>query len=151
MSGKMRAAVLTAWVLLASACTSTSGEQEAGRIMIVNGLGSPVQGAVIMPDEEDSRGAVPRRLADEDRQARTSDAQGIIHADLEQYFWDSDGCYHFRIRRGGFEDVTMTVSRDLFPPLLRIRLEASPPKAGRSPDAGSPPAASPAGREPRQP
>jgi hypothetical protein len=147
----MRAFVLAMVVVLASACTTTPGEKAVGRIMLVNGLGDPIQGAIVVPEEQENPGAMRQSLSDEDRQARVSDAQGLIRADLEQYFSESDGCYHFRIHRGGFEDVTMTVSKDLFPPLLRIKLEANPQKAERSPDPPSPSVASPAGRQPRQP
>jgi len=147
----MRALILTAAVALVSACTSPPGEKAAGRIVVVNGLGNPVQGALILPEEQENPGPRTRNLSEEDRGALTSDAQGIVHADLEQYFSDRDGCYHFRIHRAGFEDVEMAVSRDLFPPLLRIRMEANPQKEGRQPEPAPPPAAPPAGRGPPQP
>lgn len=94
--------------------------------MIVDGHGAPVQGATVLPDDSDNRGTSREILSDEDIQARISDAQGIVHADLDQYFWDLDGCYHFRVHRSGFEDLTMSVSKDLYPSLLRINLEAKP-------------------------
>jgi hypothetical protein len=58
-----------------------------------------------------------------------SDAQGLVHADLDQYLWESDGCYHFRVRRGGYKNIEMSVSRDLFPQVLKISLEAATPES----------------------
>src|ERR1039458_6130413 len=123
--GNMRAFVPIAFLALATACTSTDTAKAVGRIMLVNGLGNPIPGAIVVPEEQENPRAMARRVSDEDKQAWISDEQGIVHADLEQCFSESDGCYHFRIHRGGFEDVTMAVSRDLFPPLLRINLERS--------------------------
>ena len=142
--------------MLASACASTGGAKPEGRIMIVGALGVPVQGAIVVPDSSDDmtgdQGAGRRLPSQGEIDARTSDAQGIIHADLDQYLWDSDGCYHFRIRRFGFEDVTMAVSRDLFPQMLTINLGAKTQTQGPHPaDPASAPGVPPAGQESRQP
>jgi len=145
--GKWRVLFPMGLAVLISACSSAPGEEAAGRIMLVDGLGAPVQGAVVLPEEEELSGNVPRVWSRADNLDRTSDSRGIVRADLQQYFWDSDSCYHFRIQRTGFEDVTMSVSKELFPPVLRINLEAGPERTKPSSSASPTAAAQP----PRQP
>src|ERR1019366_9932365 len=108
----MRAFISIALVVLISACVSTRGAKAAARIMLVDGSGAPIQGAVVLPEDPEYPGARRGNLSDAEEQARISDSQGLVHAELDQYFWDSDSCYHFRIHRAGFEDATMTVSKD---------------------------------------
>jgi hypothetical protein len=144
-SGRLRALASVGLAMLACACTSPSTPVAAGRIVLVDGLGAPVQGAVVLPEEENQRGSSPKLWSHSDIEERTSDSQGIVHIGLESYLWDSDACYHFRILRTGFEDVTMSVSRELFPPQLRITLETAPQKAtpppAWAPSSGAPAAA----------
>jgi len=122
---KMHRLLFAALAVLMSACSSMREEKPVARIIVVNEQGLPLQGAVIMPETEEHHSAEVRKLTVEEVQARTSDAQGLVYADLELYFWDSDGCYHVRVHRSGFRDETMAVSKDLFPPLLRITMEAN--------------------------
>ena len=121
----MRVLLPLALAALASACSTTDEAKPEGRIMVVDARGAPIQGALLMPEEE-FQDVDRTRLTKEERDARLSDAQGSIHAELDDFFWQGDGCYHFRIHREGFEDVDMAVSRDLYPPVLRIELKAKP-------------------------
>jgi hypothetical protein len=115
------AAVIAA--ALAAACSSTSGEDPRSRMMVVDTLGVPVQGAfLILVPENENPSARPATYTKAELKAQTSDAQGMIRADLDDCLWESDHSYHFRIRARGFEDLEMTVSRDLFPPLLRVEM-----------------------------
>ena len=122
---------------LVSACSSTSGAAEGGRVAVVDALGAPVQGAFLYAVAEDeSPSARPEHFTSAELKARTSDAQGMIRAELDDFLRESDHCYHFRVRRSGFEDVTMSVSRDLFPPVLRIEMK----RLGQEPGRPQPPA-----------
>jgi hypothetical protein len=97
------------------------GSEAEARVMLVDVHGVPVQGGVLTPEEEYPP-ATPRIYQQDELLARSSDAAGLIHFSLEDCFWKSDECYHIRVHRAGFDDVTMAVSRDLFPPLLRVEL-----------------------------
>jgi hypothetical protein len=133
----MRALFCAALVALVSACSSEPSASAGTRILVVDGSGAPIRGAflVLLPEVEDPSSRLPKYTSAELGEL-TSDQQGMIHAELDDCLWDSDRCYHFRIRRGGFEDVEMTVSRDLMPPVLRIEMKRPAP-AGQEP--GRPP------------
>jgi hypothetical protein len=125
----MRASCTLISVVLAvllSACNSKSGANANGRVMVVGTNGVPIQGAILVPEEENPPTAT-QRYSDAELRERASNAKGIISVELDDCLWDSDGCYHFRIRRNGFEDVAMTVSKELFPPVLRIELKVKSP------------------------
>ncbi len=112
-----------------------SSSESAGRVLVVDSAGTPVPGAVIYPDYEYS--SSQKTYTRDDLEALSSDAQGVIHVDLDDFLWDKDGCYHFVIRRAGYEAATMSVSKDLAPPVLRVVM---------APKATSAPAAPPGGR-----
>lgn len=115
--------LLAAVVLLSliAGCNSAPTDDELGRVLVVDRHGTPLQNAVLTPDPE-SAPAVPRVYDDAEIKERASDAKGVFHVDMDDCIWNSDGCYHFRIHRAGFEDSTMAVSKDLFPPMLRIEM-----------------------------
>ena len=92
---------------------------------MVDASGVPLQGAVIYPESE--YGATQQKYSDYELRERSSSAQGVILIDLEDYFWESDGCYHFRFHKSGYEDETMSVSRDLFPAVLRVDMRPRAP------------------------
>jgi hypothetical protein len=106
-------------VLILSACSAPSVSKEAGQVLIVDRHGTPIQNGVLMPDDENPP-AAPRVYDKWELKDRASDAQGFFHIDLEDCLWSSDGCYHFRIHRAGYDDFTMSVSKELFPPVLKI-------------------------------
>ena len=126
----MRAFISILLVLMVSACASTHDEKAAARIIVVDQSGAPIQGAVVLPDDQELPGSHREYISEAEKQARISDPQGLVYAELDQYFWDSDSCYHFRVRRASYEDATMTVSKDLFPALLRISMDAKPQTPG---------------------
>jgi hypothetical protein len=107
--------------LFVSSCTSPNSIQD--RVMVVESHGLPVQGAVLVPTFEDAKDAPPV-LDPYEIRARSSDAHGVFHVDLDDCYWASDGCYHFHISKGGYDDVDMSVSKDLFPPMLKVDLKA---------------------------
>ena len=103
-------------------CRSSIDSDLLGRILVVNTRGVPIPGATVVPyNESESRQTA---LTPEDLKAFTTDQHGMVTVLLEPYLWTEDGCYHFRVRRPGFEAATETVSRDLFPAQLRIELKA---------------------------
>ncbi len=106
--------------------------------MLVDELGAPIPGAIVVPEEEDEGHPVPRFLATAESAGQTSDAQGMFHVGLDDFLWNDDGCYHFRVHKIGFGDVTMTVSKDLFPQVLRITLKSTPTDARHPPDPAQP-------------
>lgn len=111
-------------VLLGGSCTSASAGNTAGRVIVVDGRGAPVQGALlVLVSEDENAPASPMGLTAEELRERTSDLQGVIKASLDESLWESDGCYHFRVRKAGYEDVTLSVSKDLFPEVLRVELK----------------------------
>jgi hypothetical protein len=117
----MRVLISITLLLIVSACGSISASKEPGRVVIVDRHGAPIQNGVLTPDEENP-GPVPHVYDKYELEERASDAQGEFHVDLDDCIWTSDGCYHFRIHRAGFDDFTMAVSKDLFPPVLRITM-----------------------------
>jgi hypothetical protein len=120
---------------LVSACSSLTAKK-ADRIMLVDSSGARVPGATVLPEDEDIRTNTPRLSPDDP--AQVSDANGMVRADIEQYLWEADGCYHFRITRPGFEPMTMSVSKELCPPVLTIKLDSIPRAQGAVPNAGRP-------------
>jgi hypothetical protein len=141
----MRAVISMVILVLVSGCSSVFGEKEIGRVMLVDGRGTPVQGALVIPEYENPQNA-PQDYSKKELEDRTSNAQGMVVVGLDEYYWDTDHCYHFRVRRYGFEDVTMSVSKDLFPAVLKIELDALPRAPRKSPDSKPAPVATPAGR-----
>jgi hypothetical protein len=125
-----------ALLVLAPGCGSVSAPDTGSRVVVVDGAGTPIKGAVIYPDYEYS--SSQKTYTKDDLEELASDAQGLIHADLDAFLWDKDGCYHFVIRRAGYESATMSVSKDLLPPVLKVVMVAR-----ANPGA---PTASPSGR-----
>jgi hypothetical protein len=115
--------VLLAVLLLSitAGCKTTLTDDQLGRVMVVDRRGTPLQNAVLTPDLETAP-VVPRVYDDAEIKERASDAKGVFHVDMDDCIWSSDECYHFRIHRAGFEDSTMVVSKDLFPPMLRVEM-----------------------------
>jgi hypothetical protein len=133
--GVVRALAAAVLVSLATACGSVSSPDVNGHILVVDGLGTPIRGAVIYPDYEYSSSR-ERQYTRDDLVELSSNAQGMINTDLDDFRWDKDGCYHFRIRRAGYEEATMSVSTDLLPPVLKVVLvPLSNPGAGPAPSA----------------
>jgi hypothetical protein len=110
-----------------------SGSEPRGQILVVDAAGAPLPGAVVLPDAE-YPSAEPPRYTDSELKDHATNSEGLVLVYLDDFYWNSDSCYHFRVRRGGYEDEEMTVSRDLFPAVLKIdmrpRLPAAPPPAG---------------------
>ena len=117
----MRILLSIALAALLSSCGILSPAQVNPRIVVVDRSGNPVAGAVVLPENEDAKDT-RETLTDFEIAARTSNAQGMIHTGLEDYFWDSDSCYHFRVHRDGFEDSEIAVSKELLPAVLKIEL-----------------------------
>src|ERR1035438_3283762 len=117
---RVRSAASVALLALVCACSSATKDNAGGRILVVDAHGAPLPGAflTLLPETENPSGR-PQAYTTEELKAQTSDAQGMFRVDLEDCLWDSDHNYHFRIRRQGYEDETMSVSTDLFPPVLR--------------------------------
>lgn len=125
-------------VLLVSSCASRPSERPSAKILVVDSRGTPIPGAIILFVDSDERRQRTERLSDEEVAERTSDLQGLIRAELDPGYWDTDGSYHFRIHRAGYEDVEMAVSKELFPPLLKITLDPRVPQAEAPKQAQTP-------------
>jgi hypothetical protein len=117
----MRKFLALALVALIAGCATAPTPDELGRVTVVDRRGTPLQSAVLSPDPENPP-AVPRAYDDAEIKERSSDANGVFHVDMDDCIWSSDGCYHFRIHRAGFDDFTMVVSKELFPPMLRVEM-----------------------------
>jgi hypothetical protein len=140
----VRALLPLALAALLGGCGSPPGEPAAARVMVVDTRGAPIQGAFLSAIQEDENpSARPQEYTSGELRAQTSDPQGMIHAGLDDFLWESDHCYHFR--RAGFEEVEMSVSRDLVPPVLRIEMKSL------SQDSGSPRVPAGAGQGARRP
>jgi hypothetical protein len=131
----LRACAALALALLVSACGSLGGGGDLrGQIMVVDGQGAPIKGALVLPDPEFPPAQAPH-YSDSEIKERSTDAQGMVSVYLDDFFWNADSCYHIRVRRAGYEDEAMTVSRDLFPSVLKIdmrpRVPAMPPVPAR--------------------
>ncbi|HZZ18027.1 MAG TPA: hypothetical protein VFE25_01595 [Opitutaceae bacterium] len=115
--------LLTALLLvcLVASCKSVPTADELGRVRVVNRHGDPIQYAVLTPDLENTPPA-PHAYDDDEIKQRSSDANGVFHIDMDDCIWESDQNYHFRIHRAGYDDFTMAVSKDLFPPMLKVEL-----------------------------
>jgi hypothetical protein len=120
---RIRLAAALALAALACACSSTTGDAAGGRIRVVDSRGNPLPGAfLVLIPEVDSASSRPQAFTSAELKAQTADAQGMIRADLDDCLWDSDHNYHFRVHLAGYEDETMSVSKDLFPPLLTVEM-----------------------------
>jgi hypothetical protein len=108
-------------VALLSACDSLEIPKDPGLVQIVDRHGTPLKNGVLIPDYEVPQG-MPHVYDSYELQERASDANGLFHVSLDECLWNSDGCYHFHINRTGYDPFTMTVSKDLFPPVLRITM-----------------------------
>jgi hypothetical protein len=116
--------------LLLSACGSMSASDPRGQVLVVDAVGAPLADAVVLPDAEyDS--ASPR-YTDSDLKERSTNAKGTVLVFLDDYYWASDSCYHFRVHKAGYEDETMAVSKDLFPAVLKIDMRPRVPAANPS-------------------
>ncbi len=117
----MRILLSVALAALLSSCGIVSPPQANPRIVVVDHFGNPVAGAVVRPENEDSKDN-REKLTDWEIAACTSNDQGMIQANLEDYYWDSDSCYPIRVHRDGYEDFELAVSRELLPLVLKIEL-----------------------------
>ena len=127
---RTRLAAALALAALACACSSPTRDAAGGRIMVVDARGAPLPGAfLVLIPEIDRPSPRPQAYTSGELRAQTADAQGMIRADLDDGLWESDHNYHFRVHLAGYEDATMSVSTELFPPVLKVemrRLEAEP-------------------------
>ena len=112
---------MTGLLVLLAACSSVSAPKGPGIVVIVDKHGTPLQNGVLVPDEENAP-VVPHVYDNYELAEHASDAKGVFHVDLDDSYWNSDGCYHFKIFRTGYDNFSMTVSKDLFPPVLRITM-----------------------------
>jgi hypothetical protein len=117
----MRVLAAVLLVALVSACNSEPEAPPHGRIIVVDPSGAPIQGAILIPEPENAT-ATPTRFERDEIKKHASDAKGELPAVLDSCLWDGDGCYHFRVHRAGYVDSAMVVSKDLFPPVLRVVL-----------------------------
>jgi hypothetical protein len=115
--------LLTSLLLLClvASCKSVPTPDEIGRVKAVNRHGDPIPLAVLTPDFENPP-VVPHVYDDDELKQRASDANGVFHIDMDDCLWASDQNYHFRIHRAGYEDSVISVSKDLFPPMLKVEL-----------------------------
>ena len=133
---RVRGAAIGALLALVSACSSATHDAGGGPIMVVDAHGAPLPGAFLtLLAESENPSARPQTYTSSELKAQTSDTQGMIRADLDDGLWESDHNYHFRVHLRGYEDVTMSVSKDLFPPILRIEMRRLEPEPGPSPKA----------------
>jgi hypothetical protein len=121
MKRNLRLLVTTGLLLLLAACGTFSTPTGPGIVVIVDRHGTPLQNGVLVPDYEGAQ-EIPHTYDKYELAQRASDAKGVFHVDLDDCYWNSDDCYHFKIYRTGFENCSMTVSKDLFPPVLKITL-----------------------------
>jgi hypothetical protein len=122
-------------VLLAiflSACGSMSAGDSKAHILVVDGRGGPIRGALVLPEDETESGS-RHEYTEYEKAERSTDAQGNLRLDLGDYYWASDGCYHFRVTRRGYEAETMAVSKDLFPGVLKVDMRPREPDANPTP------------------
>jgi hypothetical protein len=124
------ALLLMGAALLFSACGSMSGLDPRGQILVVDAAGAPLAGAVVLPDAEYDTPLPPYTASE--LKDRSTNANGTILIYLDDYYWASDSCYHFRVRRAGYEDETMAVSKDLFPAVLKIDMRPRVPATNPS-------------------
>jgi hypothetical protein len=119
----MRPFLAVLLVALLCACSTAPTPDELGRVMIVDARGVPLQNGVLTPDLEHPP-VVSHVYDDDELKDRASDAHGVFHIDMDDCIWESDECYHFRIHLAGYDDAAMVVSRDLFPPMLKVVMQA---------------------------
>jgi hypothetical protein len=115
----LRMLVPVAFAVLVCGCGSLSAGDARGQILVVDTLGAPIKGALVLPDPEFPPAEAPR-LSDSDIKERSTNAQGMILVYLDDFYWNADACYHIRVRSIGYEDETLAVSKDLFPAVLKI-------------------------------
>jgi hypothetical protein len=110
-------------LVLALAACNTISPKANSRLVVVDRSGTPIAGAVVEPVPDDLRAAATiENLSKYELKNWTTDAEGMIHNDLEEYYWDADSCYHFHVHRAGYEDFDISVSKELMPATYRIEL-----------------------------
>lgn len=112
--------------VLACACGSLSGSDPRGQVLVVDAGGNPLRNATVLPDPEFQSG-MPPKYTDAELQERATNAQGIVLIYLDDYYWKDDACYHLRVHLNGYEDETVSVSKELLPQVLRIDLRPRAP------------------------
>jgi hypothetical protein len=128
IGGGVRALAAAALLALLPGCAALSPHEPNAPVLITDASGAPIQGAVIYPDYEYSSGQ--RQYTKGDIEEMSSDAKGRIHVDLDDFLWNRDACYHFIIRRAGYEDATFSISKELAPALIKVVLV---PRSGAIP------------------
>jgi hypothetical protein len=130
--GAWRVLIPATLAMLVSACGSLSNSDAKGHIMVVDGAGLPIKGALVLPDDETLSG-LPHHYTDSEMEGRSTNAQGAVLIYLDDYYWASDGCFHFHVFKNGYEDEAMSVSKDLFPAVLKIDMRPRVPDAAPKP------------------
>jgi hypothetical protein len=134
MTAKLRrgtgALILVGAALLFSACGSMSGLDPRGQLLVVDAAGAPLADALVLPDAEND--AAPPAYREWELKDLSTNAKGIVLVNLDDYYWASDSCYHFRVHKAGYEDETMAVSKDLFPAVLKIDMRPRVPATNPS-------------------
>jgi hypothetical protein len=121
MKRNLRFLVTTGLLVLLAACGSLTAPTGPGIVVIVDRHGTPLQNGVLVPDYEGAQ-EIPHTYDKYELAQRASDANGVFHVDLDDCYWNSDNCYHFKIFRTGYDNFSMTVSKDLFPPVLKVTM-----------------------------
>jgi hypothetical protein len=116
--------------LLFSACGSVSNLDPRGQVLVVDAAGAPLADAVVLPDAEYDTAPPPYSASD--LKERSTNEKGSVLVYLDDYYWASDSCYHFRVHKAGYEDETMAVSKDLFPAVLKIDMRPKVPATNPS-------------------
>jgi hypothetical protein len=106
-----------------TACSYFGTPRSKNQILVLDENGRPVADAILLA-EDDSHGSGYRNTTQEEDFAPRSGPDGVITADLDEYLWSSDDCYHFSIHKRGFEDTATTVSRELIPQVLKVELRS---------------------------
>jgi hypothetical protein len=118
--------ILGLFLSLVLAGCGTINPKINSRVIVVDRNGNPVQGIVVEPEPQDAKdSAYFESRAPYDTKNWMTDAQGEFHTDLEDYYWESDSCYHFHVHHYGYEDFEISVAKDLMPPLYKIVLRDS--------------------------
>lgn len=96
-------------VLIVGGCTTSGGPSLSDSITVKDETGRPAVGVSVLFEEEVMTG-LPYYFTATELKERTSNENGQAKIDLGKHLW-TDGCYHFLLRKDGFQQKEVIVKK----------------------------------------
>jgi hypothetical protein len=109
MKAIILAAIVSSLLFFADGCQTASHRELPDIITVRDSSGEPVVGAAILFDQG-ILASLPYFFSAQETKERTTDSSGRAKIDLRKHGWD-DGTYHFVVRKRGYQDAFLEVTR----------------------------------------